>query len=193
MTIKLSSQYLENKDATSILYKQYNTGPHDKYPTFSICFQGNQFHWYNELEIFRAFGVPVLEYVRILSGKSATRYEYNLTSRLYKRFPAYMDLTLNANFDKFHIQISDFVRKSEFVNEQNKEVFNYGMDIYNSSPQPAFYIGYQTPDMICFTRNSNDPIGAIRLYDNLSLNRSILTASCTRMWIFHSSFITPSI
>ena len=174
MTVKLSVQYGKNKDATSILYKHYNKGHEDKYPTFSICFQGTRFVWYHDVEIFRAFGLPGSEYQRMLSGKAAIKYEYNLTSRLYKKTQAFMDPSLNAKFQNFHIQLSDFVLKSEFATEQIKQIVHYENNIIHPRMQPTFYIGYQTPNMICFTRKSVDRIGDVRLYDYLSLNRSIL-------------------
>ena len=37
-----------------------------------------------------------------------------------------------------------------------------------------FHVGYQTPEEICFTRNSKYRLDLIRLYDMLSLNRAFL-------------------
>ena len=79
---------------------------------------------------------------------------------------------MNANFDTFYVQIHDFVAKAEFMTENSKHVATYFMDSrkQQSETRLPFYVGYQTPDRICFTRNSYDPIGSVRLYDHLSLN-----------------------
>ena len=196
MAVKLSMQYLENKDATSILYRHYNKRSSDKYPTFSICFQGLPFHWYNDLELFRAFGIPASEYVNLLSGRPAFRYEYNLTSRLYKKTQAVMDQKLNAGFENFHIQFSDFAVKSEFATERPNTY--YGKNNNRLQTNRAFYVGYQTPDMICFTRSSTDVIGDFRLYDHLVLKSSILNDTTyenvvMQLFIHHPQHLMRSI
>ena len=170
--VKLAGQYFENNDATSIIYRQYGETTKDKYPTFSICFHGTNFHWYHDINIFNAFGLSSSEYQQILRGQPAYRYEYNTTSRLYTKRQALMDNQLNANFDSFHVQVDDFLAKSEFVTENSKYTATYYGDRRKNqwTTQPPFYVGYQTPDSICFTRNPQDPTGSIRLYDHLSFN-----------------------
>ena len=83
-----------------------------------------------------------------------------------------MDNQLNANFDSFHVQVDDFLAKSEFVTENSKYTATYYGDRRKNqwTTQLPFYVGYQTPDSICFTRNPYDPTGSIRLYDHLSIN-----------------------
>ena len=188
MTVLLVTRFLENKDATSILYKNYGATLEDKYPTFSICFEGTNFHWYRDSEIFEAFQLTQSGYEQLLSGKTAYRYDYNHTSRLYRKTPIVLKEKINANVDTFHVQMSHFLLKSAFLTEDRKHAIYYGNDAnFYQVPKPPFYIGYQTTRMICFTRQSNDPIGLIRLYDHLSLDRAIfnnLLYKQTKMRIF---------
>ena len=85
MALQLVVRFIENKDATSIMYREYNKRLQDKYPTFSICFQGNEIHWYHDLKIFGAFGITTIDYEQMLSGKPAFRYIHNRTTRIYKK------------------------------------------------------------------------------------------------------------
>ena len=171
--VKYSDQFISNKDSTSISYTQYNKSPKDMYPTYSMCFEGEPFHWINELEIFRAYSLGRDQYQRMLEGKQASRYEYVETSRLYRKMPTFMNNGSDSEFEKFHVQLSDLLIQLLFATENGHE----SLSLRKIDPlqlQQAFQIEYQTPDMICFTRQSNDFIGSIRLQDELTFNSSVI-------------------
>ena len=175
MSMKLIIQFSENKDATSISYKLYNQSPREKYPTFSICFKENSFHWSHDFTIFKAYGLTSVQYERLLKGEKVIRYMYNSTSRLYNKVNAVIGNQSDNNLGQFHLQLSDILVSSEFATENSIDQMHY-KKAEGKLPiqQPPFYIGYHTPERICFTRISNDSINTIRLYDKLSLNRSIV-------------------
>ena len=62
-------RYLENADASSIGFKQFNKSPRDKYPTFSICLWGSK-NLYRPLEneLENNFGISLNEYSMLLKG-----------------------------------------------------------------------------------------------------------------------------
>ena len=69
MSASFVKRFIENENATSITYKQFNKEPKDKYPTFSICFKGYMFHWFHPLAIFDAFGLNNKQFERMLKGE----------------------------------------------------------------------------------------------------------------------------
>ena len=175
MALGLTSQFLENKDSTSISYHQYSQSSDDKYPTFSVCFQGTSFHWYYDVAIFDEFGISSTEFTKLIRGETAFRYEYNLTTRLYKKEELFMNNGSNVNFADFHVTMADILVGLLFWTENPAHAVSY----YNAEnlptvERPPFSIGYQTPEMICFTRNANDSFDDSRTYDELSLKTSKL-------------------
>ena len=175
MIVMLIGRFLENRDATLITYKKYSQTPIDDYPTYSICFKGATFHWYHDSEIFRSFGVYPSEYEQMLTGQTVLKYEYNLTSRLYWKTPIFMGNESKVNFEDFHVKISDILTNLKFVTEDPI----YDTHYENPSDRrplekPPFYVGYHTAQMICFTRKLNDRLYSIKVYDQLSFNRSIM-------------------
>ena len=176
-------KFLENHDATSIAYKKFNQSPQDKYPTFSLCFQGNRFHWYHDLAIFNAFGLTSYPFQKMLEGNDALKYEYNLSTRLYRKTPTFMNNGSYISFDSFHLQMTDILTDLEFATENPEDMVYYGNNTkMQSLVGPPFHISYQSPDKICFTRNSNETTDLVRLHDDLSFNRTIL-----RKWIYNET------
>ena len=110
-------RYFQNEDTTSISYKQYNWTPNDKYPTFSVCLDGNRLHWYNDDLIFYNYGItPSIydsngftsaQYSRMLAGDVAWKYEYDVTSRLYRKLPIETSNASDSNPSRYHLKISD--------------------------------------------------------------------------------------
>ena len=153
----------------------YNQSPKEKYPTFSICFTGTNFHWFHDFTIFNAYGLTTQEYERLLSGNNVTQYVYNATSRLYKKVDAVIGNRSDGDLNNFRLRFSDILLSSEFAAENSKDSYYYQIKTGQvSEPQLPFSVGYHTPDRICFTRISNDSIDLIRLYDKLLLNKSLV-------------------
>ena len=63
----------------------------------------------------------------------------------------------DGGIDKFRLQITNIVKEVKFAAENPNHEIYYGTDTSKKSiDEPPFHIGYQTPNTICFTRNSND-------------------------------------
>ena len=184
-------RYFQNEDTTSISYKQYNWTPNDKYPTFSVCLDGNRLHWYNDDLIFDNYGTtPSIydingftsaQYSRMLSGEIAWKYEYDVTSRLYRKLPIVIANASDSSPSRYHLKISDVFDEIAFKMEPKQNSSYYGSDTthtkHNATDDMLFYIGYENPGTICFTRKTNDALKSIRIYDLLSLNAKLLSDS----------------
>ena len=172
-------RYLENNDASSISYKQFNQLEVNKYPTFSVCLKGTKLYFKKmETQIFKQLKITGQEYEDILKGKQGIRYEYNSTSRLYKRIPLDIEELQDIDFGIFEaltFNFSDIVWGLEFATEDTEHKFRYPQikGAMNKGHFP-FTISYQTPETICYTRNSNDRRGLLRTYDWISLKTNVL-------------------
>ena len=164
---------MANEDATSIQYKLYNEGPDDKYPTYSICIQGPSFLWYNEHRIFNEYGLSKNHYEQMVMGENALTYEYNPSLGLYKKVPVEIKND-SLSFDKFHVQISDFLEVADFKTSKDNNTFYYEDETFHTA-KPPFFIGYQTTTMVCFTRKSDDVSKLIRISDTIALKKNVAT------------------
>ena len=175
MTAIMTNRFLENKDATSITFKRYNESPREKYPSFSICFTGTQFYWYYYGHMANVYGITPQEYEKILVGQPAFIHDYLHSSRLYKKLPVNLNNFSDSLYDQFHVQFRDVVTEVEFLTKNANHYTYYGPNTTRTSTQdPPFYIGYQTPTTICFTRNTCDHIGSRRMQDMITFNMSTL-------------------
>ena len=172
MTVKFGIQYLENNDASVVTINRFNQKPSDAYPAFSFCLKGTAIHWYHKLAIFDAYSINVGQYESLLKGEEAFKYLQNESLRSYSKIPVSYGDGSSRNFDKFHLDVADFMYGLKFVSERKEETFNY-LHGKSVGEQP-FYISYHTTDMICFSRNPNDSLNSIRISDLLTFNSSIL-------------------
>ena len=85
MTLTQIVRYAENKDSSSISYKQFNQTPKDKYPTFTICLNGIDIYWPNAMKVFRDFGMSTEQYAKVLKGEEGIRYKYEYAMKLYRK------------------------------------------------------------------------------------------------------------
>ena len=170
-----SGQYGENNDAISITMKKFNEYPNDKYPTFSLCFNGDEFHWYRDEEIFKAYSLNATQYTKMLKGETALMNEFNEHSKLYKKESVLVEDGYLTNFETFHLQLTDFLLELQYITETEKNDVHIRNDIQsNETFEPHMYLSYQTPDIICFTRNEQDMHNIIRKHDLITLNSTFL-------------------
>ena len=175
MAFSLFQRLLENQDETVVAYRKYSQTEQDKYQTYSICFTGASFHWYHDVPIFDTFGLYSPEFEQVLMGKSVVRYEYNSSSGLFAKEPFTWKRGMKNNLSRFHLQPSDILVKAKFATENplHARIYENGGDD-RLTGCPPLYVGYQTPKMICFTRDFNEPANTIRLYDEFAFERSKL-------------------
>ena len=166
--------YLENKDTSTISYKRFNQGPSDEYPTFSICLKGPELYWKHEKMIFSRFGATSAQYIQILEG-GGIKYDYNETSGLYENVLIGTESSSTIDFDQFSLDPNSVITGVDFVTQQDNHSEHYGTGSEGRRLlNIPFYVGYQSPDEVCFTRNSSFKLELIRVHDLISLDRSLL-------------------
>ena len=172
MSVILVGRYLEDRSTTSISYKHYNDKPEDKYPTYSICFKGTNFYWRHDFKIFDEYGLYSYQLKEMLKGEPTFSYEHDRISKLYKKIPTSFknDLKINA----FHFNLKDILVETSFTGDDSRRyVLNKNFSTTELLEDQPFHLDYQTPDMICFTRDSKHYIDTIRLEDVIVLNETM--------------------
>ena len=170
-----SAQYGENRDAIFISMKTFNDDPDDQYPTFSLCFKGDRFHWNRDDNIFDSYALNATQYELMLKGEVAMMDELNKSSGLYEKKPVFLQNGVDVNIDRYFLRPTDFIHTIKYFTEKEKHDA-----IYNSktkrieSLESLFHLSYQTANMICFTRDTNDASKSIRLYDLIIFNSSVI-------------------
>ena len=153
--------------------KTFNDDPIDIYPTFTLCFQGDKFHWYQHEKVFDSYGVTTSQYELMLKGEDAMKNVMNKTTKLYTKTSVFFNDSLHNRVDEFHVRQSDFIHELKFVTEEGtNDVYFTNNKTSNSTFDEFIKLSYQTADKICFTRPSKDARKSIRLHDLISLNSS---------------------
>ena len=174
MTIILAARFLINRSDTSIAYRKYNHRSEDVYPSFSICFsESTEFHWYLESDLFRDLELSSMQYKRMLKGDVVFRYQYDRSLRLYRKYPP-----TNKSYSTtvaYHLKISDILLEAKFETENVSHLVHHKSGTRGTILSEApFTIGFQTPDMICFTRDAPYIPGLIRLEDTISFSTTFM-------------------
>ena len=170
-----SSEFSENKDMISISMKKFNDDLDDKYPSFTMCFQGDKFHWYHDEYIFDSYAVNGTQYQLMLQGKRATMSKRDEMSKLYVKEPVLFSNDKNTNFTSFYVRPEDFIYELKFFTEKSMADTSFLNDRSGNQTLNSFLnLGYQNADKICFTRNSNDALKTIRLHDLVTFESSVI-------------------
>ena len=186
MTFRESLRYLENSDTSSIGFKEFAKTPKDTYPTFSFCITDHQesedsgigliYHYYkkdieNTLQEFGHGGY--MEFAKALKGRKTSILKY----------PDFSDINANWNesvnydmrnislsqFNSYTIDLKELVNMVEFGTEDINDRIEIDVDQLRINSNLPFYVSYQDPETICFTRKSDDKENIIRIYDLFSL------------------------
>ena len=193
MAINQISRFIENRDASTIIYKRFNRSPDDRYPTFSLCFQGSDISWYQDELIFKEFGITSAQYGKLLKGENVFKYEYDFTTRLYRKIPIDIRNINISGFEMFHLTPADILSEVEFATQNLDDSITY--DTAKNKKKPMgdipFYFGYISPEMICFTRNTTDFLGSLRSYDWLAFKGDILGKKMYQNVIFKTYIHYP--
>ena len=155
--------------------KKFNNEADDKYPTFSFCFKGARFHWFNDHLIFDSFGLNATQYERMLKGQTAERYERQSLHRSYVKTQVFSSYSKDINFNSFYVQMTDIMRSIYFASDNTDyDTLISHPNQWNSTKEPAMHVSHQTADNICFSRKSTDSPNTFRLYDFITIDSSII-------------------
>ena len=176
MSASFIRRFAENENATSIVYNPFVKDQGDSmYPTFSICLQGSRLHWYYPQEIFDAYELSFEQFERMLEGKAAIKYDYDLSLKLFKKVPTFVNNGSDVPFSNFHLKMTDILIRAKFTSLSSslpRSFIRRGRgEISGTSP---FNTTYQTPDMICFTRDSGYVEAVFRFEDSFILDKVLM-------------------
>ena len=178
MIFKEVLRYRKNDDASSIAFKKFNESPQDKYPTFTLCFQGNRVDakWretiYNN-KLLAASGNTPSKYWKMITGnKNATKEEI-------RNLPDFSSITIKlrsmikefSTIDDNNRAINEWRLRNNTFSSPSKS--NPLIALTDSSEWP-FYITYQSPDKVCFSRKVAFEQNVIKLYDRVTLASAML-------------------
>ena len=185
MTVIIIGRYREDKNATTITYKKFTETVEDQYPTFSICFTGDELYQYNDSAIYEAYGLNHNNYQKMVKGKNAFQYQYDLSRKMYRRIfvpPGYKIDTKFADIQLVQTTypMLDYIKRTSFI--AGNPAYNVFYKDQNANlngvsvEKPPFYIGLQTHERICLTRESNYSHNVIRIHDKLTFDLDNLGA-----------------
>ena len=116
MVVKNIGRFLDDANDTAISYKKYGETSEDKYPSFSICLEGDRIYGFNEGAIFAAYGIHLSDYEMMLEGKQAFRYDYIPSTRRYGKNSLPTNFEPSTSFEIHDLfQKPDIVKKASFV------------------------------------------------------------------------------
>ena len=172
MIYKEVARYAMNEDASSISFKKFNASPRDKYPTFTLCFHGKNGEtiWNNTL--FQQPNKEISRYSKMITGKS------NATKDEIRNLP---------NFSSVAINLKNMVKEFYSIDENSQKINRWILKKENSVPSLTnpllspnnssswpFYVSFQNPEKICFTRNVTYKKNEVKLKDIITLNSKLL-------------------
>ena len=171
-------KFFENHDASSIHYKEFNKVKENKYPTFSICIEGENFYYKSFGDpLFEKFGIDSLQYGNILKGQTGFVKTYNPEEKFYQKVTTDFKYVSSINFTELDFKLSDIVAGLDFVAYNENHTTHYrDNSIENGLKQLPFKLTFQSWKEKCFTKISNDQKEARRDYDFISLKTEILKA-----------------
>ena len=192
MTLKETFRYFENLDASSIHFKEFSRSPKDTYPTFTIClteedsdnweaasiysYQKNDIeHSLVYLNVFDSF----TSFPKILKGEKV-RIHNKTQKHTFNGTGGYVFEQLDSQeisvglFNSLTVDIKELVHQVEFEAEKSNDSLKFDTDFLKDSNSLPFFLSYQDPEKVCFTRNDDDKPNIARLYDTVSLIKAKL-------------------
>ena len=103
------------------------------------------------------------------------RYEYDEKTGLYNKEPVVLTNGTPIDVRNVALEPGTVIIGAEFRTQQDNHATYFGNGKGGKRlEEHPFYIGYQTYDEICFTRNSDYEYNLIRIHDLILLDRSLL-------------------
>ena len=162
-----AKRYLMNEDSSSISFKEFNVSPQDTYPSFTLCFQGDKGD-----TIYNTSKDVSLQYWKTITGK------INATEK---------EIDILPDFSSITIELRNMVKEFYTLDESNHKVNKWELEKKHSIPSLSnqlvspsnssvwpFYISYQNPDKICFTKNVTIQPQDIKQKDVIILSTRLL-------------------
>ena len=188
MTLKNIGRFQEDSNETTIAFKTFGITAEDKYPAYSVCFEGNDLYRFNESAIFAAYGIHLHDYEMMLNGRVAYQYNYYPSTRRYGKRSVPRQFEPSIGFKEQGLfKLPDIVNAASFVAEnQSHDIFYKGKDSDSFEKEEIpFYINYQSSNLFCMTKKHHYPSDVIRRYDSLSLDVSSFNSNLKMKVFIH--------
>ena len=180
MTLQNIVKYQEDESETTISYKKYGNAVEGKYPTFSMCFEGNGINRFNENAIFAAYGIHLSDYEQMVRGQPAFQYEYNISSRRYSKKPLPLNYTPTFDFQTHDLfQLPEIVKNANLIAENESQSISFdGKKAISAGRvvEDPFYISFQLLRVFCLTRKDAHRLDIIRHHDSVDLDLTFLSS-----------------
>ena len=188
MVVKNIGRFLDDANETAISYKKYGETSEDKYPSFSVCFEGDDLYHFNESAIFNAYGIHLSDYEMMLNGETAFQYDYDPSSRRYSKTPLppnYQPSVALAAGDlfQFHAIVKQTKLEAQNGSQRAFLVKNEGDSVERFAEDSPLYISYQSLNFFCMTRKESHYSNFVRHQDSVTLDVSLLQPN-TKLQIF---------
>ena len=140
-----------------------------------MCFEGPDFHWSRDENIFNSYGVNPVQFEMMLKEGTAMKDEFNKESKVFEKTPVSFEDGVDENIDDYHLKLSDFLLRLEYATEKSATKIDLNDNFDNIFEAQSFMnLSFHTADKICFSRNDDDMINSIRLHDMITFNSSVL-------------------
>lgn len=176
MTIKETLRYIRNDDMSTISYKNFASSPKDTYPTFSICFtddaedefspiyDGLMYWWFSEeIPLILPIRMPHELYQIMIGGTAFDKSQPNPWTEevdIRNISESYAE-TLSIKFEKLYDHF-------KFVADNPNDSLTWSIDNKDTRRLP-YFVNYQDPNTVCFTRIEDEGANIIRIEDELNL------------------------
>ena len=147
----LIHRWVQNNDASSIGFKQYNDQEQDIYPTYSFCFHssGNgALFTYFEMKLMTKLLLRPSDFELVLKGE-----------KIFDNF-GYTDFQniSDVRFEEYTVKLEEIVKRLEFLTTSGHD-YDYDNseghgNVTGSNKEWPFYTSHIDPTTICFTRKS---------------------------------------
>ena len=168
-------RYTKNDDASIISFKRFNASPKDKYPSFTLCFQTGEAKGeaiFDAKRLDTNSKMRPLRYWKLITGK------INTTVDEMKNLGYFSNVTIKMqNMVRQLYTIGDDLNKSNkwaLKKVHAKPSAGNPLISDSSSSSWPFYVSYQNPDKICFTRSVSYKKDEVKLKDGVILDSQVL-------------------
>ena len=185
--------YHDNVDTSSISYKLFKFNSEDGYPTYSFCFVSTP--WYNLKSLYdedldRKYAINSLEWTELMKGRSIEK-KYWKTSLDFSNF-SFPSKEFNLELQTFLKSFNNVAIKFEM--DDNNETRTFGKYKKENETWP-FFLSYENPDTICFSRRHENEIHSFRTNDMIWMDLKYFqyTRLFLHVYLHHPGQLTRSL
>ena len=176
MTSKETYRYLKNDDTSTIGYKTFAKSPLDTYPTFSICFHDDEsddnnnkkagLYSYFKDDLKISLPIAYSDFKEMLKGEA-------IRSETFPEEVLDIRNLSESFFNTFIVQLERLYQRIEFKTDHPNHSMTIDANKNLNEPLP-FYVSYQDPVTMCYTRKDDGKENTVRISDSLWMRRKQL-------------------